>query len=112
MTRIDAIIDEIRKELDKRPALLDISGLSALHHFKGKTRAPAAVVVKPEYKSRVEQRHKGGVGENGGQLNTVFVPAEIGEARHPPSPEGVRLSSFAGVHSPHTLRVRTSSPVY
>ncbi len=55
MTRIDAIIDEIRKELDKRPALLDIGGLSALHiymHFKGETRVPAGVVVKPEYKSR------------------------------------------------------------
>ena len=62
MTRIDAIIGEIRKELEKRPALLDISGLSALHlymHFKGETRAPAGVVVKPEYKSRAEQRHKG-----------------------------------------------------
>ncbi len=62
MTRIDAIIGEIRKELDKRPALLDISGLSALHlymHFKGETRAPAGVVVKPEYKSRAKQRHKG-----------------------------------------------------
>ncbi len=62
MTRIDAIIDEIRKELDKRPALLDMSGLSVLHlymHFKGETRAPAGVVVKPEYKSRAEQRHKG-----------------------------------------------------
>ncbi len=59
MTRIDAIIGEIRKELDKRPALLDIGGLSALHlymHFKGETRAPAGVVVKPEYKSRAEQR--------------------------------------------------------
>ncbi len=55
MTRIDAIIGEIRKELEMRPALLDISGLSALHiymHFKGETRAPAGVVVKPEYKSR------------------------------------------------------------
>ncbi len=62
MTRIDAIISEIRKELEKRPALLDISGLSALHlymHFKGETRAPAGVVVKPEYKSRAKQRHKG-----------------------------------------------------
>ncbi len=62
MTRIDAIVGEIRKELDKRPALLDISGLTALHlsmHFKGETRAPAGVVVKPEYKSRVQQRHKG-----------------------------------------------------
>ncbi len=62
MTRIDAIIGEIRKELDKRPALLDTSGLSALHiymYFKGETRAPAGVVVKPEYKSRVTQRHKG-----------------------------------------------------
>ncbi len=62
MTRLDAIIGEIRKELDKRPALLDMSGLSALHlymHFKGETRAPARVVVKPEYKSRVTQRHKG-----------------------------------------------------
>ncbi len=61
MTRIDTIIGEIRKELDKRPALLDMSGLSALHiymHFKGETRAPAGVVVKPEYKSRVKQRHK------------------------------------------------------
>ncbi len=65
MTRIDAIIDEIRKELEKRPALLDISGLSALHlymHFKGETRVPAAVVVKAEYKSRVEQRRTGVVG--------------------------------------------------
>ncbi len=56
MTRLDAIIGEIRKELDKRPALLDMSGLSALHlyvHFKGETRVPAGVVVKPEYKSRV-----------------------------------------------------------
>ncbi len=62
MTRIDAIIGAIRKELDKRPALLDISGLSALHiymHFKGETRVPAGVVVKAEYKSRVKQRHKG-----------------------------------------------------
>ncbi len=62
MTRIDAIIDEIGEELEKRPALLDINGLSALHlymHFKGETRAPAAVVVKPEYKSRTEQRRKG-----------------------------------------------------
>ena len=62
MTRIDAIIGEIRKELEKRPALLDISGLSALHlcmHFKGETRAPAGVVVNPEYKSRVQQRPKG-----------------------------------------------------
>ncbi len=62
MTRIDAIIGEIRKELEKRPALLDTSGLSALHiymHFKGETRVPAGVVVKPEYKSRVTQRHKG-----------------------------------------------------
>ncbi len=61
MTRIDAIIDEIRKELETRPALLDMSGLSALHlymHFKGETRAPAGVVVKPEYKSRVQQRRK------------------------------------------------------
>ncbi len=44
-----------------RPALLDINGLSALHlymHFKGETRAPAGVVVKPEYKSRVQQRNK------------------------------------------------------
>ncbi len=62
MTRIDAIIGEIRKELEKRPALLDMSGLSALHlymHFKGETRVPAGVVVKPEYKSRVQQRNKG-----------------------------------------------------
>ncbi len=62
MTRIDAIIGEIRKELEKRPALLDISGLSALHiymHFKGETRVLAGVVVKAEYKSRVKQRHKG-----------------------------------------------------
>ncbi len=62
MTRIDAIIGEIRKELEKRPALLDTNGLSALHlymHFKGETRAPAGVVVKPEYKSRVQHRHKG-----------------------------------------------------
>ncbi len=62
MTRIDAIISEIRKELEKRPALLDISGLSALHiymHFKGETRAPTEVVVKPEYKSRTEQRRRG-----------------------------------------------------
>jgi hypothetical protein len=62
MTRIDAIIGEIRKELEKRPALLDMSGLSGLHlymRFKGETRAPAGVVVKPEYKSRPEQRRKG-----------------------------------------------------
>ncbi len=62
MTRIDAIIDEIRKELAKRPALLDTSGLSALHiymHFKGEIRAPDGVVVKPEYRSRVKQRHTG-----------------------------------------------------
>ncbi len=55
MTRIDAIIGEIRKELEKPPALLDVSGLSALHlymHCKGETRVPAGVVVKPEYKSR------------------------------------------------------------
>ncbi len=55
MTRIDAIIVAIRKELDKRPALLDTRGLSALHiymHFKGETRVPAGMVVKPEYKSR------------------------------------------------------------
>ncbi len=60
MTRIDAIIGEIRKELEMRPALLEMSGLSALHiymHFKGETKAPAGVVVKPEYKSRVKQRH-------------------------------------------------------
>ncbi len=57
MTRIDAIIGEIRKQLEKRPALLDIGGLSGLHlymHFEGETRAPAGVVVKPEYKSRPE----------------------------------------------------------
>ncbi len=64
MTRIDAIIGEIRKELEMRPALLDMNGLSALHlymHFKGETRAPAGVVVKPEFKSRVKvkERHKG-----------------------------------------------------
>ncbi len=62
MTRIDVIISETRKELEMRPALLDMSGLSAFHlymHFKGETRAPAGVVVKPEYKSRVQQRHKG-----------------------------------------------------
>ncbi len=61
MTRIDAIIGEIRKELEMRPALFEMSGLSALHiymHFKGETRAPAGVVVKPEYKSRVQQRPK------------------------------------------------------
>lgn len=61
MTRIDAIIGEIRKELEKRPALLDTTGLSALHlymHFKGERRAPAGVVVKPEYKSRVEPRSR------------------------------------------------------
>ena len=60
MTRIDAIIGEIRKELEKRPALFDTSGLSALHiymHFKGETRVPAGVVVKAEYKSRVKKRH-------------------------------------------------------
>ncbi len=41
MTRIDAIIGEIRKELEKRPALLDTSGLSTLHiymHFKAEIR--------------------------------------------------------------------------
>ncbi len=62
MTRIDAIIGEIRKELEMRPTLLDMSGLSAPHlymHFKGEPTAPAGVVVKPEYKSRVTQRHKG-----------------------------------------------------
>ena len=62
MTRVDAIIGEIRKELEKRPALFDIHGLSGLHlymHFKGETRAPSEVVVKPEYKSRPEQRRKG-----------------------------------------------------
>ncbi len=61
MTHIDAIIGEIRKELEKPPALLDVSGLSALHlymHCKGETRAPAGVVVQPEYKSRVQQRNK------------------------------------------------------
>jgi hypothetical protein len=65
MTRIDAIIGEIRKELEKRPTLLDIGGLSALHlymHFKGETRAPSGIVVKPEYKSRSEQPRKGGAG--------------------------------------------------
>jgi hypothetical protein len=63
MTRIDAIIGEIRKELEKRPALLDTAGLSALHlymRFRGESRAPAGVVVKPEYKSRVEPRSRGG----------------------------------------------------
>ena len=41
MTRIDAIIDEIRKELEKRPALLDINGLSALHLYMRFKGAPA-----------------------------------------------------------------------
>jgi hypothetical protein len=62
MTRIDAIIDEIRRELEKRPALLDMNGLAALHlymRFTGETRAPTGVVVKPEYKSRAEPRRKG-----------------------------------------------------
>ncbi len=61
MTRIDAIIGEIRKELEMRPTLLEMSGLSALHlymHFKGETRVPSGVVVKPEYKSPVQQRQK------------------------------------------------------
>ncbi len=61
MTRIDAIVCEIRKGLDKRPAVLDTTGLSALHiyiHFKRETRVPSGVVVKPEYKSPVQQRQK------------------------------------------------------
>ena len=58
MTRIEAIIGEIRKELEKRPALLDMD-LAALHvslYFKGSTE----VVLKPEFKSRrVEPRRRG-----------------------------------------------------
>lgn len=63
MTRIDAIVGEIRRELERRPALLETSGLSSLHlymRFKGEARAPSAVVVKPEYKSRTDGRDNGG----------------------------------------------------
>ncbi len=65
MKRIDAIVSENLKELEKRHAEHDTGGLSALHlymRFRGDTRAPAAVVVKVEYKSREEQRSRGGVG--------------------------------------------------
>ncbi len=59
MTRIDAILDGIRRELTKRPQALE-GGMSALMltcYFEGDTWTPRHVVVRPEF-SDPPRRHE------------------------------------------------------
>ena len=61
-TRVDAILEAVRRELEKRPGLLDGGGLQSLSlqlYFEGETWVPRAVIVRPEFKSSVEVRRKG-----------------------------------------------------
>jgi hypothetical protein len=61
-TRIDAILDAVRRELEKRPGFLEGGGLQSLSlqlYFEGETWSPRAVIVRPEFKSSVEERRKG-----------------------------------------------------
>ena len=60
MTRIDAIVEKIRRELEKRPAILEADGLAVVHfhvYFRGET-APYEVTMEPKYNSRFEHRRK------------------------------------------------------
>ena len=58
MTRIDAILDGIRRELTKRPQALE-GGMSALMltcYFEGDTWTPRNVVVRPEFNTPPRRR--------------------------------------------------------
>ena len=58
MTRIDAILDGIRRELTMRPQALE-GGMSALMltcYFEGDTWTPRNVVVRPEFNTPPRRR--------------------------------------------------------
>ena len=58
MTRIDAILDGIRRELLKRPQALE-GGMSALLltcYFEGNTWTPRLVVMRPEFNTTPRRR--------------------------------------------------------
>ena len=58
MTRIDAILDGIRRELTKRPQALE-GGMSALLltcYFEGDTWTPRLVVMRPEFNTPPKRR--------------------------------------------------------
>ena len=58
MTRIDAILNGIRRELTKRPQALE-GGMSALMltcYFEGDTWTPRRVVVRPEFSTPPRRR--------------------------------------------------------
>ena len=58
MTRIDAILDGIRRELLKRPQALE-GGMSALLltcYFEGDTWTPRLVVMHPEFNTTPRRR--------------------------------------------------------
>ena len=60
MTRIDAILDSIRRELLKRPQALE-GGMSALMltcYFEGDTWTPRRVVVRPEFSDPPRRRER------------------------------------------------------
>ena len=60
MTRIDAILDGIRRELLKRPPALE-GGMSALLltcYFEGDTWTPRHVVVRPEFSNPPRRRER------------------------------------------------------
>lgn len=61
MSRIDAILDGIRKELERRPQALEGGGLQSLFlqlYFEGDTWRPRRVIVRPEFHSPAESKRE------------------------------------------------------
>ena len=54
MTRIEAIVNGIREELERRPQALEGGGLKSLYlhiFFEGERWSPRDVIVRPEFQS-------------------------------------------------------------
>lgn len=57
MTRLDVIVDAIRRELERRPSVLDGGGLQSLvlHlYFDGDNWTPRRLIMRPEFQSPSE----------------------------------------------------------
>ena len=60
MTRVDVILETIRRELERRPGLLEGGGLRSLLvqcHFDGDGYAPRDVAIRPEFVGRRPGKH-------------------------------------------------------
>lgn len=60
-SRIDFIVESVRRELEQRPHMLEGGGLQSLllHlYFEGEAWDPKVVVARPEFKTVVEERRR------------------------------------------------------